>query len=93
MVTKGARDFAQEFKPIVATLGRHLFKHSDAAKCQESKLEPAGLHKMNSSLSFTSSVVKHGFQRIAKEIGSNMGLGDVHYKIWSKTCSRRIMNI
>ena len=33
---KGARDFAQEFKPIVATLGRNLFKYSDAAKCHSS---------------------------------------------------------
>ena len=100
---KGARDFAQEFKPIVATNGRNLFKYSDAAKCQESKLEPekilkarsvvAGLHRMNSSLSFKSSLVKQGLQRIAKEIGPDNGLGEVHYKIWSDTYCRRIMNI
>ena len=65
---KGARAFAQEFKPMVATLGRNLFKYLDAAKCQESKLEPgkilkarsvgAGLHRMNSLFSFKSSVVQ-----------------------------------
>ena len=36
---------------------------------------------MNSSLSFKSSVVQHGLQRIAKKIGPDIGLGEVHYKI------------
>ena len=89
--------------PIVATLGRNLSKYSVAAKCQESKFGPekilkarsvaAGLHRVNSSLSFKSSVVQQGLQRSATEIGHNIGLAEVHYKIWSETHSRRIMNI
>ena len=48
---------------------------------------------MTSLLSFNGGVVKQGLQRIAKEIGPDIGLDEVHRKIWAETYSRRIVNI
>ena len=48
---------------------------------------------MNGSPSFNRSEVQQGLQRIAKEIGPDIGLGEVHHKFRSETYNRRIMKI